>query len=198
MIKPSAPVAIAPFARGSTYFQVPAAWLGSSTIGKWDSSFITGMALMSMVFLVAVSKVRMPRSQSITLGLPSEIIYSAAINHSSMVGDMNKALNFNKEAYEYNSSDPVILDNLGYTYYKIGNIKKAEEIYRKLIGLNPNFPEAYYNYSCVLKDLGMTESALEMAKKAKNYRLSYLSNLKEEELDNYLEELQSLIATKSE
>jgi len=24
-------------------------------------------------------------------------------------GDMNKALNFNKEAYEYNSSDPVIL-----------------------------------------------------------------------------------------
>lgn len=113
-------------------------------------------------------------------------------------GDMNKALNFNKEAYEYNSSDPVILDNLGYTYYKIGNIKKAEEIYRKLIGLNPNFPEAYYNYSCVLKDLGMTESALEMAKKAKNYRLSYLSNLKEEELDNYLEELQSLIATKSE
>jgi len=34
--------------------------------------------------------------------------------------------------------------------------------------------------------------------KAKNYRLSYLSNLKEEELDNYLEELQSLIATKSE
>jgi len=48
-----------------------------------------------------------------------------------------QSFKFNKEAYEYNSSDPVILDNLGYTYYKIGNIKKAEEIYRKLIGLNP-------------------------------------------------------------
>jgi len=45
--------------------------------------------------------------------------------------DMNKALNFNKEAYEYNSSDPVILDNLGYTITKSvtlksrGNISKA-------------------------------------------------------------------------
>ncbi|WP_243467131.1 tetratricopeptide repeat protein [Acetivibrio straminisolvens] len=112
-------------------------------------------------------------------------------------GDVNKALNFNKEAYEYNSSDAVILDNLGYTYYKIGNIKKAEEIYQKLIGLNPSFPEAYYNYSCVLKDLGRMEKALEMATKAKSYKLSYLSNLKEQELDDHLKELNDLISIKS-
>ncbi|HOM01258.1 MAG TPA: tetratricopeptide repeat protein [Acetivibrio sp.] len=112
-------------------------------------------------------------------------------------GDMNKALNFNKEAYEYNSSDAVILDNLGYTYYKIGNIKKAEEIYQKLVSLNPSFPEAYYNYSCVLKNLGTVEKALEMAKKAKNYKMSYLSNLEEKELDDHIKELEALVSTKS-
>lgn len=42
---------------------------------------------MSKVFLVAVSKVRIPRSQSTTLGLPSAIMYSAAFSHSSMVAE---------------------------------------------------------------------------------------------------------------
>jgi len=112
-------------------------------------------------------------------------------------GDMNKALSFNKEAYEYNNSNAVILDNLGYTYYKIGNIKKAEELYENLVSLNPSFPEAYYNYSCILKDLGRMEKALEIGKKAKDYRLSYLSNLDEEELNRHLEELEHLTSTNS-
>jgi len=111
-----------------------------------------------------------------------------------LTGDLNRALEFNREAYDYNDSDPVILDNLGYTYYKVGNKKRAEEIYEKLMGLNPSFPEAYYNYSCIKKDMGELKKALEFANKAKNYRLSYLSNLTEEELDSHLKELEHLIS----
>ena len=40
---------------------------------------------MSQVLRVAVSKVRMPRSQSITLGLPWATMYSADISSSLMV-----------------------------------------------------------------------------------------------------------------
>lgn len=53
--------------------------------GRWVFSFSTGTALRSSVFLVVVSKVRMPLSHNTTLGLPSAIIYSAALSHSSMV-----------------------------------------------------------------------------------------------------------------
>lgn len=111
-----------------------------------------------------------------------------------LTGDLNRALQFNKEAYEFNDSDPVILDNLGYTYYKIGNIKRAEEIYEQLMSLNPSFPEAYYNYSCIQKDMGRIKKALEIANKAKNYRLSFLSNFTEEELDSHLKELEHLLS----
>jgi hypothetical protein len=45
----------------------------------------TGTAFKSRVNRVAVSKVRMPRSHSITFSLPLAMMYSAAISHSSMV-----------------------------------------------------------------------------------------------------------------
>jgi tetratricopeptide (TPR) repeat protein len=51
-------------------------------------------------------------------------------------GDLDKALEFNLEAYEYNNSNAVILDNLGQTYYLIGEYDKSEEIYKKLISSN--------------------------------------------------------------
>ena len=47
----------------------------------------TGTALMSSVLRVAVSKVRMPRSQRITSRLPSLRMYSADISHSSIVAE---------------------------------------------------------------------------------------------------------------
>jgi len=43
---------------------------------------------MSSVFLMAVSKVRMPRSHSTMSRLPRCAMYSAAISHSSMVAFM--------------------------------------------------------------------------------------------------------------
>ena len=49
---------------------------------RWWSS---GTADTSIVLRVYVSNVRMPRSQSITLGLPALTMYSAAISSSSIV-----------------------------------------------------------------------------------------------------------------
>ena len=47
----------------------PVAWLGSTMMGRWLFWRMTGTALISRVFLVEVSYVRMPRSHSTILGL---------------------------------------------------------------------------------------------------------------------------------
>ena len=48
---PSAPTATAAFAKGSTIHHRPAAWLGSTTTGRWLSFFTAGIALTSSVLL---------------------------------------------------------------------------------------------------------------------------------------------------
>ena len=62
-------------------------WHGSDRGSPADASvsFSTGTAAMSQVLRVAVSKVRMPRSQRMTFGLPCATMYSADISSSLMV-----------------------------------------------------------------------------------------------------------------
>jgi hypothetical protein len=67
---------------------LPDAWLGSTIMGRWLSVLIAGTALISKVFLVYVSNVRMPLSHRITFAFPSAIIYSADISSSSTVADI--------------------------------------------------------------------------------------------------------------
>ena len=57
-------------------------------IGRCESFFTTGIALRSRVLRVEVSKVRMPRSQRMTFGLPPASTYSAASSHSWIDVDM--------------------------------------------------------------------------------------------------------------
>jgi tetratricopeptide (TPR) repeat protein len=80
-------------------------------------------------------------------------------------GDLEKALKFNLEAYEYNSSDNIINDNLGQNYLLLGMYDKAMEIYEPLLAKAPTFPEPYYNYALVLDKMGNREKALETMKK---------------------------------
>lgn len=106
-------------------------------------------------------------------------------------GDLDRALQFNLEAHEYNNSNTVILDNLGQTYHLAGQDEKALEIYETLISKNPAFPEAYYNYSLVLKKLGRSEQALEMAEKALEYRFTFLSTINRDDIEEKIKEINS-------
>lgn len=98
-------------------------------------------------------------------------------------GDLEKALQFNLEAHEYNSTDKIILDNLGQNYYLLGMYDKAREIYEPLVEKAPTFPEPYYNYGLLLEKLGEPEAALEMMKKSLNCKFSYLSSISKEEVE---------------
>ncbi len=105
-------------------------------------------------------------------------------------GNLSKALEFNQEAYEYNSTNPIIVDNLAFTYYKVGEYARAREYYEKLMALKPTFPEAFYGYGRLLVEMGETEAGLEMVRKALSANFSYLTVTDRQEILDYLEEFE--------
>lgn len=109
----------------------------------------------------------------------------------NLKGNLDKALSFNLEALEYNNTNTVILDNLGQTYYLLGEQKKAEETYSRLMSLNPKFPEAYFDYALVLEKSGDRNKCIEMLKNAQKYKINYLSAVTKEDIDSKLAELEA-------
>jgi tetratricopeptide (TPR) repeat protein len=104
-------------------------------------------------------------------------------------GDLEKALKYNLEAYDYNSSDKIINDNLGQNYLLLGMYDKAKEIYEPLLEKAPTFPEPYYNYAIVLDKLGEREKALETIKKALDCKFTFLSTITKEDVEAKIKEL---------
>src|SRR5207245_529161 len=82
---PSAPAATPAMAIASTSSQWPVPWLGSTKMGRCESFLTTGTAFRSSVYRVEASKVRIPRSQRMTFGLPRASTYSADRSHSWIV-----------------------------------------------------------------------------------------------------------------
>ena len=119
-------------------------------------------------------------------------IYGSLGYLSILKGDLDRALEINKEAMEYNSANAIIRDNLGQTYYMRGEDEKALEIYEKLISTNPTFPEAYYNYAMVLIRTGDTGKAEEMLQKALNFKFTFLSGITKEEVEAAIENLNNV------
>lgn len=106
-------------------------------------------------------------------------------------GNYERALAINLEAYDYNSSSNVISDNLGETYYHLGDYAKSAEIYESLVEKEPKFPEAYYHYALTLIKQDNKEKALKNYKKALEFPESYLSNITHEDIKNAIKELEN-------
>lgn len=105
--------------------------------------------------------------------------------------DTEKALKFNLEAYEYNSDDNIIVDNLADCYSIRGEHEKAAELYEELMGRDPEprFPEAYYGYGKVLLALGNKDKGIEMIEKSLTKPFSFLSIRPKEEIETLLAEV---------
>lgn len=98
-----------------------------------------------------------------------------------------EAIEFNKEAREYNPDKAVILDNLAQAYYLNGDYDQAESLYESIMEKNPEFPEAYYNYALVLIKKGENEKAEEMLKKALTKEFHNLTTITKEQVLEKLE-----------
>ena len=92
---------------------------------------------------------------------------------------LERALEFCLEAYEYNKADASIADNLGLVYFKLGEIDKAKEIYSEIFEISsPEFIEAYYNYGQIFDREENYEKAAEYYRKALGCPEKFLSTVK--------------------
>ena len=104
-------------------------------------------------------------------------------------GNLNRALEYNLEAYEYNSDNDIIVDNLAFTYLKLGDYENAEKYYMKLFEMEPKFPEGYYEYGKYMIEIkGEKEKGIEFVKKALDCRFSFLSMFSRRDILDYLEQ----------
>jgi len=108
----------------------------------------------------------------------------------NLKANFEKALQFNLEAYDYNNANGVILDNLGQTYFLLGDLEKADEVFKKLMTLNPKFPEAFYDYALVFEKMGDKEKCIEKLRNALLYKPNYLSAVTAEEIESKLAQME--------
>jgi len=107
-------------------------------------------------------------------------------------GDLDEALEINLEAYEYNSDNAIIQDNLAHLYHLRGEMDKAGELFDKLIQKEPHFPEAYYDYGKYLEDAGDIQKASDMYRKALSCKFNFNNTITKEQVQNALDRLISV------
>ena len=110
-------------------------------------------------------------------------------------GDYEKALEFNKEAYEFNHNDNVITDNLAQSHYFLGQLTEAEALYEEIIDL-VKFPEAHYYYGIIKWKKGDYVSAYDALENATRLKISFLSIVDKEMVMNKFQELKDEMAEK--
>lgn len=105
-------------------------------------------------------------------------------------GDLQEALRFNQEALEYDEEDPVFLDNLAQTYYRLaGDKEKAKPYFDKAIARKPKAIDT--NYFLALYDIenGELESARDRLDTARAGLFSPLNYATPEMIDQKREEI---------
>jgi tetratricopeptide (TPR) repeat protein len=103
--------------------------------------------------------------------------------------DLNKALELNKKAYQYNSSSKGIKDNLAYPYFLIGDTDRAKRMYDELLDEPLNFPEAYYNAAMVSNSQGQYDEAVRLMKQALSKQFNGLTAVTREEISSKIDYL---------
>ncbi len=122
----------------------------------------------------------------------STVLYGSYGYVVTLTGDIQKSLEVNKRAYEYNPNDKAIMDNLGLTYIKAGKTDEAFDIYDKLMKKNPSFPEAYYNMAELMKLMRDYNSAVRYIKQCLSMKFDGLSTITKKDAQRKLDQLKRL------
>ncbi len=95
------------------------------------------------------------------------------------------------EAYDYNSDDRDICDNLAVAYIRSGDLEKAEEITADLRERFPTFLEGFYHSAVVAKMRGNYALAKEYLEDIENCRRTMMTTVSEEEINALKEEIKN-------
>ncbi len=103
---------------------------------------------------------------------------------------LEKALDFNKEAYDYNKDDAIIVDNLAYNYYLLGDYDNADKYYEETFALKPRFPEPYFYYAKLKAEAHAdTSAAIEYLETCLTKNFNANSTITVEQVQEYLDNL---------
>ena len=106
-------------------------------------------------------------------------------------GDLDKALEYNLEALDYDDEDPVILDNLAQTYYRLGMIDQAKEYFLKAEEIKPDQVDTLYYLGRIYKEEGNVELAKEKLSAALNCNVTPMNTITREDIQKAYDELTS-------
>jgi len=108
---------------------------------------------------------------------PSGMIYSTLGYLYVEAGDFEKAKAYNEQALDYDDEDSVCLDNMGQTYYRLGNDKeKALEYFKKAHELKPTQIDTLYflaQYDIEAGKIADAKEKLEQALEGRTSPLNY-------------------------
>ena len=105
-------------------------------------------------------------------------------------GNLDKALPFNQAALEYDDEDPIALDNMAQTYYRLaGNKEKALEYFTKAHEIKPTQIDTLWFLSRYDLDNGKTQDAIEKLESALEGRFSPLNYKTKAEIEAELARL---------
>lgn len=105
-------------------------------------------------------------------------------------GDAEKALPFNQAAVEYDDEDPVALDNLAQTYYRLLDDKETAKTYfDRAIAAKENQIDTLYFLSRYDLDAGNKQAAIEKLEKALKGNFSPLNYVTKEQVEKEIESL---------
>ena len=121
--------------------------------------------------------------EEVTINYTNTITYGSLGYLYILKDNIRKAKNYNHEAYDYNSEDSVILDNMVQLYIKLGDYNKAKKYADELLDKKPYFAEAYYDSAFVYMKIGDIARAKELLEDARCCRLTFMSTVKESDLD---------------
>lgn len=104
-------------------------------------------------------------------------------------GDLERALEYNLEALDYDDEDPVILDNLGQIYYKMGDMDKAKEFFQKAEEGKEDQAVTLYHLGLIYSQEGDKELAKEKLEKALTCNITPLSAVTRQDIEKGLRDL---------
>lgn len=97
--------------------------------------------------------------------------------------DLEETLKMCREAYEYDSDNRDILDNLALCLYKMGRYEEAEKIADELAEKSDSFTEGCYHSAQIALALGKKDKAREYIEKLGSCKRSVMTTVSEEDVE---------------
>lgn len=123
--------------------------------------------------------------QSVFENYKNSNVYGS-LGYYKILANASDAEKFALEAYDYNSKDKVILDNLVQLYYEKGDYKTAKKYSDEALALTQTGIETYYHAGLVNKALSNNSDAVECFKKALSFTPSFLTTVTVTEIEHQI------------